>query len=156
MIKTPPTRLLRHPPNSWLASSTWITLDSDTRLPRDGARHLIGTIVHPLNQPHFDKKLGRVTAGYGILQPRVSIDLMSAYQSRFARIFSGNTGQDPYTTAISDVYQDLFREGSFTGKGLYVVDAFEASLKDRVPENTLLSHDLFEGVLRSLRAGNRH
>src|SRR6185295_17220087 len=85
-----------------------------------------------------------VTRGYGIVQPRVSISLVSASRSRFARIFSGNTGIDPYTTAISDVYQDLFGEGNFTGKGLYDVDAFQRALADRVPENALLSHDLFE------------
>ncbi len=123
-----------------------ITLDSDTQLPRDAARKLIGIAVHPLNRPHFDEKLKRVTEGYGILQPRVSISLTSAARSRFAQIFSGNTGIDPYTTASSDVYQDLFGEGSFTGKGLYDVDAFEKSLAGRVPENSILSHDLFEGL----------
>ncbi len=123
-----------------------ITLDSDTQLPRDAARKLIGIATHPLNRPHFDTKLQRVTKGYGILQPRVSISLTSASRSRFARIFSGNTGFDPYTTATSDIYQDLFGEGSFTGKGFYDVDAFEAALKGRVPENAILSHDLFEGL----------
>ncbi len=123
-----------------------ITLDSDTQLPRDVARKLIGTAIHPLNHPRIDPSVNRVTAGYGILQPRVSISLESASASRFARIFSGNTGIDPYTTAVSDVYQDLFGEGNYTGKGLYHVDAFEASLNDRVPENSLLSHDLFESL----------
>jgi len=123
-----------------------ITLDSDTQLPRDAARKLIGIAIHPLNRPHFDEKLQRITKGYGILQPRISISLTSASQSYFSRIFSGNTGIDPYTTASSDIYQDLFGEGSFTGKGLYDVDAFSAALKDRVPENSILSHDLFEGL----------
>ncbi|MBP9665338.1 MAG: hypothetical protein KBD94_12015, partial [Pyrinomonadaceae bacterium] len=123
-----------------------ITLDADTQLPRDAARKLIGIAVHPLNRPHFDKKLKRVTQGYAILQPRISISLASAGRSYFARIFSGNTGIDPYTTASSDIYQDLFGEGSFVGKGLYDVDAFTAALSDRVPENSLLSHDLFEGL----------
>ncbi len=123
-----------------------ITLDSDTQLPRDVARKLIGTALHPLNRPQIDAKVNRVMAGYGILQPRVSISLESASRSRFARIFSGNTGIDPYTTAVSDVYQDLFAEGNYTGKGLYEVDAFEATLQDRVPENSLLSHDLFESL----------
>ena len=123
-----------------------ITLDSDTQLPRDTARRLVGTITHPLNRPRVDRQSGRVTEGYAILQPRVSISLTSASGSRFARIFSGNTGIDPYTTAVSDVYQDVFGEGSYTGKGLYDVDAFEMALADRVPENALLSHDLFESL----------
>ncbi len=123
-----------------------ITLDSDTQLPRDVARKLIGAAIHPLNQPSLDPTTKRVTRGYGILQPRVSISLASASRSRFARIFSGNTGIDPYTTAVSDVYQDLFGEGNFTGKGLYDVDAFQGALHNRVPENSLLSHDLFESL----------
>lgn len=123
-----------------------ITLDSDTQLPRDAARKLIGVAEHPLNRPKFDEKLQRVTKGYGVLQPRVSISLTSASRSYFARIFSGNTGIDPYTTASSDVYQDLFGEGIFTGKGLYDVDAFAAVLDGRAPENSILSHDLFEGL----------
>ncbi|HEX9306114.1 MAG TPA: glucoamylase family protein [Anaeromyxobacter sp.] len=123
-----------------------ITLDSDTRLPRDGAKKLVGVIAHPLNRPHVDPACGRVTEGYGILQPRVSVTTASAAGSRFARIFAGHTGVDPYTTAVSDTYQDLFSEGSFTGKGLYDVDAFTAALEGRVPDNTLLSHDLFEGI----------
>lgn len=122
-----------------------ITLDSDTQLPRGSAHQLIGTILHPLNRPEYDASRRHVTSGYAILQPRISVALVSANRSRFARLFSGGTGLDPYTTACSDMYQDLFEEGSYTGKGLYVVDAFEAALSNRVPENTLLSHDLFEG-----------
>ena len=122
-----------------------ITLDADTQLPRDAARRLIGTILHPLNKPRFEDKAGRVVRGYGVLQPRISITPLSATRSPFARLFSGNTGIDPYTTAVSDVYQDLFAEGSYTGKGLYEVDAFAAALADCVPENAMLSHDLFEG-----------
>src|SRR5437870_6940579 len=123
-----------------------ITLDADTQLPRDAARRLIGAAIHPLNQPRFDRGEQRVVRGYSILQPRVSISLESASRSLFARIFSGNTGIDPYTTAASDVYQDLFGEGIYTGKGLYEVDAFEQALKDRIPDQTLLSHDLFESI----------
>jgi len=123
-----------------------ITLDSDTRLPRDAARQLIGIIAHPLNRPCFDPSAGRVTRGYGILQPRISVTFTSAAGSLFARLYSGHTGVDPYTTAVSDTYQDLFGEGIFTGKGLYDVDAFTAALSDAVPENSLLSHDLFEGL----------
>ncbi len=123
-----------------------LTLDSDTRLPRDAAKKLVGILAHPLNRPRFDERLGRVTEGYGILQPRVSVTMASAAGSLFARLYAGHTGVDPYTTAVSDTYQDLFQEGIFTGKGLYDVDAFTAALEGRVPENALLSHDLFEGV----------
>ncbi len=123
-----------------------ITLDSDTQLPRDAARKLVGDATHPLNLPMLDPSLQRVTYGYGVIQPRVSISLISASRSRLARIFSGNTGIDPYTTAVSDVYQDLFGEGNFTGKGLYEIDTFETALARRVPENSLLSHDLFESL----------
>ena len=123
-----------------------ITLDSDTRLPRDAARQLIGIITHPLNRAAVDPVVGRVTEGYGILQPRVSVTFASAAGSLFARLYSGHTGVDPYTTAVSDTYQDLFGEGIFTGKGLYDVDAFMSALGDSVPENALLSHDLFEGL----------
>ncbi len=123
-----------------------ITLDSDTQLPRDVARKLVGVAIHPLNRPRINSADNRVTRGYGILQPRVSISLSSASRSKFVQIFSGYTGIDPYTTAVSDVYQDFFGEGNFTGKGLYDVDAFQRTLEHRVPENSLLSHDLFEGL----------
>ncbi|MBS1217029.1 MAG: hypothetical protein H6R21_162 [Proteobacteria bacterium] len=123
-----------------------ITLDSDTQLPRDVARKLVATGRHPLNRAQLDPDTRRVVRGYGILQPRLSVTLESSARSRFSRIFSGSTGVDPYSTAASDVYQDLFGEGSYTGKGLYDVDAFQASLAGRVPDNALLSHDLFEGL----------
>ncbi len=123
-----------------------ITLDADTRLPRDAAKKLLGVIAHPLNRAELDPISGRVTEGYAILQPRVSVTTTSAAGSPFARVFAGHTGVDPYTTAVSDTYQDLFGEGSFTGKGLYDIDAFTAALAGRVPDNTLLSHDLFEGI----------
>ncbi|MEO8579273.1 MAG: glucoamylase family protein [Gemmatimonadales bacterium] len=123
-----------------------ITLDSDTVLPRDAAQLLVGTIAHPLNRAHYDPAIGRVTEGYGIVQPRVGVSLTSAYKSYFAAIHSGHPGVDPYTTAVSDVYQDLYGEGSFTGKGIYDVDAFEEATHGRFPENTLLSHDLIEGT----------
>ncbi len=123
-----------------------ITLDADTQLPRGVARELVGIAEHPLNRPQIDSKLQRVTKGYGVFQPHVGITITSSAQSRFSQIFSTNPGVDPYTTASSDVYQDLFCEGIFTGKGLYVVDAFEAALTGRVPENSILSHDLFEGL----------
>ncbi len=123
-----------------------ITLDSDTVLPRDAAQLLVGSIAHPLNRAHYDPAAGRVVEGYGIIQPRVGVSLTSAHRSFFAAIHSGHPGVDPYTTAVSDVYQDLFGEGSFTGKGIYDVDAFEDATHGRFPENTLLSHDLIEGT----------
>ena len=122
-----------------------ITLDSDTVLPPEAAALLVGAQAHPLNRPVFDRSLGRVMHGYGIVQPRVSITLTSAHRSTFAAVQSGEPGVDPYTTAVSDVYQDLYAEGSFTGKGIYDVDAFEQATHGRFPENTLLSHDLIEG-----------
>jgi cyclic beta-1,2-glucan synthetase len=123
-----------------------ITLDSDTVLPRDSAQMLTGMMAHPLNKAYYDAELGRIVRGYGIFQPRVGVSLTSAHASHFAAIHSGHPGVDPYTTAVSDVYQDLFSEGSFTGKGIYDVDAFELSTHGRFPENTLLSHDLIEGA----------
>jgi cyclic beta-1,2-glucan synthetase len=129
-----------------------ITLDADTRLPRDTVRRLIGKMAHPLNKPRFDAVLGRVVEGYAVLQPRVTPSLPVGREgSLFQRIFSSMNGIDPYASAISDVYQDLFSEGSYAGKGIYDVDAFEAALVNRVPDSTLLSHDLFEGVFA--RAG---
>jgi cyclic beta-1,2-glucan synthetase len=123
-----------------------ITLDADTSLPRDSARRLIGTMAHPLNRASFDPESGRVVSGYTVLQPRTEIKPTSANQSIFARVYSGDVNLDLYSRAVSDVYQDVFREGIFVGKGIYDVAAFERSLDGRVPENALLSHDLFEGV----------
>lgn len=123
-----------------------ITLDSDTQLPRDAARKLIGTIAHPLNRAVVDRATNTVRRGYGILQPRIGISIQSASRSRLASLYSGQTGFDIYTRAVSDVYQDLFGEGIFTGKGIYDVDAFRATLEHRFPENALLSHDLIEGA----------
>ncbi|MBB4637081.1 GH36-type glycosyl hydrolase domain-containing protein [Longimicrobium terrae] len=122
-----------------------ITLDADTVLPPGAAAELVGALAHPLNRAVYDEAAGRVVRGYGILQPRVGVRLPSAHASRFAAIHSGHPGVDPYTTAVSDVYQDLYGEGSFTGKGIYDVDAFERATHGRFPENTLLSHDLVEG-----------
>jgi cyclic beta-1,2-glucan synthetase len=124
-----------------------ITLDADTKLPRDAARRLVGKLAHPLNQPRFDARLGRVVEGYGVMQPRVTPSLpVGHYGSLFQRIYSSSRGIDPYVFAVSDVYQDLFGEGSFAGKGIYDIDAFETALKGRVPENSMLSHDLYEGI----------
>jgi cyclic beta-1,2-glucan synthetase len=123
-----------------------ITLDADTQLPRDSARELASTIAHPLNRPCYDDKLGRVTDGYGILQPRVGISMSSAGRSRFAQLFGGDPGIDPYTRAVSDVYQDVFAEGSFIGKGIYDLEAVSRSVGKSLPENRILSHDLLEGA----------
>ena len=129
-----------------------ITLDSDTRLPRDSVRRLIGKMAHPLNQPRLDEASGRIVEGYAVLQPRVTPSLPGSREgSLFQLVFSNLSGIDPYAAAVSDVYQDLFGEGSFAGKGIYDVDAFEAALRGRVPEASLLSHDLFEGIFA--RAG---
>jgi len=122
-----------------------ITLDADTQLPPDAAPMLVGALAHPLNRAVYDEETGTVVRGYGILQPRVGVALPSARRSLFASIHAGPPGVDPYTTAVSDVYQDLFGEGSFTGKGVYDVAIFERATHGRFPENTLLSHDLIEG-----------
>ena len=129
-----------------------LTLDADTRLPRDSVRRLVGKMAHPLNRPRFDPKSRRVVDGYGVLQPRVTPSMPVGREgSLFQRVFSGMSGIDPYSSTVSDVYQDLFGEGSYTGKGIYDVDAFAAALEGRIPENALLSHDLFEGIFA--RAG---
>ncbi|OSQ35731.1 GH36-type glycosyl hydrolase domain-containing protein [Thalassospira mesophila] len=129
-----------------------LTLDSDTRIPRDAAQRLIGKMAHPLNRPVIDPDLRRVTAGHAVLQPRVTPSLPAGRTgTAFLRATSGPGGMDPYAAAASDIYQDLFGEGSFTGKGIYDLDAFETVMTGRVPENTLLSHDLLEGIFA--RAG---
>ena len=128
-----------------------ITLDTDTQLPRDAARLFVGAMAHPLNRPCYDEAKQRVVAGYGIMQPRVAISLPGTRNSRYARLYGGEPGIDPYTRAVSDVYQDVFGEGSFIGKGIYDVDAFEQALGNRFPENLILSHDLLEGCY--VRAG---
>ena len=122
-----------------------ITLDTDTQLPREAAWKIIGTIAHPLNQPFYDDKKRRVTEGYGILQPRLATSLSHTAVSWYALIYGSEPGIDPYTRAVSDVYQDVLKEGSFIGKGIYDVDAFEKALSGRFPENRILSHDLLEG-----------
>jgi cellobiose phosphorylase len=122
-----------------------ITLDTDTQLPREAAWQCAGAMAHPLNRPRYSQRKQRVCEGYGILQPRVAPSLPGANRSQYARMCGGEVGIDPYTRAVSDAYQDVFGEGSFIGKGIYDVDAFEQSLKGRFPENRILSHDLLEG-----------
>ncbi len=128
-----------------------ITLDADTILPRDGARKLISAIAHPLNRARWRPGEPRVVSGYGLIQPRVGMTLPGAKRSRFAALHSGPTGIDPYAGAVSDTYQDVFGEGSFTGKGIFEVDVFEGVLDGRFADNSLLSHDLVEGSF--LRTG---
>lgn len=128
-----------------------ITIDADTNLPIDTAKELIGIISHPLNKAVIDEEKGSINEGYGLIQPRISLSLESTNRSWFTRIFAGQGGLDPYTTAFSDVYQDLFREGIFTGKGIYDIQIFQKILKDAIPDNTVLSHDLLEGSY--IRAG---
>ena len=123
-----------------------ITLDADTLLPRESARRLIGTLAHVLNQAVFDPRSGQVKAGYTILQPRVQVRPAVVNQSIFSRVYAGDSTIDLYSRAVSDVYQDLFGEGNFVGKGIYDVDAFRQGLHGKVPENRLLSHDLFEAL----------
>lgn len=133
---------------AWLADVRYvITLDTDTQLPRDAARQLVATMAHPLNRPRFggDPAAPRVTGGHAILQPRVGTSLVASGHTHYGRVFGGEPGIDPYTGAVSDVYQDLFGEGSFIGKGIYDVDAFEHVLRDRLPDDRVLSHDLLEG-----------
>lgn len=123
-----------------------MTLDADTRLMREAVTKLVGKLFHPINRPVADPETGRVISGYGILQPRVTPSLTTGKDaSVFQRVFSINRGLDPYVFTVSDVYQDITGEGTFTGKGLYQVDAFETAIKGRIDENTVLSHDLLEG-----------
>lgn len=122
-----------------------ITLDADTILPLGMAKKMVGTMAHPLNMPVIDSEKGIVTEGHGIMQPRISFEMDSSNKSVFSRIFTGQEGIDTYASAISDVYQDLFGEGIFTGKGIYDLKVFQEVLKDVVPENAVLSHDLLEG-----------
>jgi cyclic beta-1,2-glucan synthetase len=132
---------------AWLRRVVYvITLDLDTQLPPGTAWKLIGTIAHPHNTPQFDPETGVVVSGYGIIQPRVDIDWRSARASTFAELFGGQSGLDPYSRLVSDVYQDAFGEGSFVGKGIYAVAPFEKALHDRIPSEQILSHDLFEGA----------
>jgi cyclic beta-1,2-glucan synthetase len=122
-----------------------ITLDVDTQLPREAGRRLVGTLAHPLNRACFDAASGRVVEGYGVLQPRISFLLTAANRSYFTRIWAASAGIDPYSSAISDIYQDLFGSGTFTGKGIYDVDAFHEAAGHTFPDNSILSHDLIEG-----------
>lgn len=123
-----------------------ITLDADTELPRGSAQRMVGAMAHPLNRAIVDPQKNIVVSGYGILQPRVGVSVQSAGVSRLANIYSGETGFDIYTRAISDVYQDLYGEGNFAGKGIYEVETVHRVLDRRFPRNALLSHDLIEGA----------
>ena len=128
-----------------------ITIDSDTNLVMESAAKLIGTIEHPLNKPVYNEKSGIVVEGYGIIQPRIGIDIEDAGRTWFSTLFAGDGGIDPYTTAVSNIYQDVFGEGIFTGKGLYDLSLFNKVTGKKIKENTILSHDLLEGSL--LRTG---
>jgi cyclic beta-1,2-glucan synthetase len=123
-----------------------VTLDSDTELPRGAAHRMVGTMAHPLNQAIIDPQKNIVVSGYGILQPRVGVSVQSTARSRLAAIYAGETGLDIYTRAVSDSYQELYGEGSYTGKGIYEVDTVQRVLDQRFPKNALLSHDLIEGA----------
>jgi cyclic beta-1,2-glucan synthetase len=130
----------------WLRGVTFVlTVDADTVVPRDSAKRLVATIAHPLNRARWNPDEGRVSHGYGLIQPRVGMSLPGAQRSRFSRMYSSGTGVDPYAMAVSDTYQDVFGEGSFTGKGIFEVDVFLGVLHGTFLENALLSHDLIEG-----------
>jgi cyclic beta-1,2-glucan synthetase len=124
-----------------------ITLDADTILPSGAACRLAGTLAHPLNRAVFDRSTGRLLSGYTVLQPRMEIHPRSANRSWFTRFFAGDAGLDLYSLAVSDAYQDLLGEGIYVGKGIYDVDAFEHSVDKRISDNTVLSHDLLEGLM---------
>src|SRR5690606_21890597 len=124
-----------------------ITLDADTVLPPESVKRMVGTLAHPLNRARFKPGSDRVERGYTILQPRIEIDPQGTDQTRFSQILSGEKGLDLYSHAVSDVYQDLFSEGNYAGKGIYEVARFERSIGDSIPENSILSHDLLEGLL---------
>ena len=128
-----------------------LTLDADTFVPINEAKKLIGAMAHPLNKPVLNEEGTAVVSGYGIIQPRIGIDVVSANKSRFSKIFAGTGGIDPYVCASSDIYQDLFGEAIFTGKGIYDIAVFQKVLADTIPDNAILSHDLLEGSY--LRAG---
>ncbi|HEY5113361.1 MAG TPA: cyclic beta 1-2 glucan synthetase, partial [Coriobacteriia bacterium] len=136
----------------WLRNVTYVlSVDADTVVPRDAVKRLIATIAHPLNRARWQPGDGRVRRGYGLIQPRVGMSLPGAHRSRFSLMYSSGTGIDPYASAVSDTYQDVFAEGSFTGKGIFEVDVFLGVLHGAFPENALLSHDLIEGCF--LRTG---
>ena len=122
-----------------------ITLDSDTKLNLNTAEELVGAMAHILNKPEINKITNTVTKGHALIQPRVGIDILAERKNMFTRILAGSGGTDLYTNAISDVYQDNFEEGIFTGKGIYDLEVFQEVLKDAIPENSVLSHDLLEG-----------
>ena len=122
-----------------------ITLDADTELILNSAFQLVGAMAHILNTPVIDEKTDTVVEGYGLIQPRVGVDLEISNKNLFTKIFAGAGGIDLYTNAISDIYQDNFGEGIFTGKGIYDLEVFEKVLRNKIPENTVLSHDLLEG-----------
>ena len=122
-----------------------IVLDADTQLPPRAAWRMIAALAHPLNRPHVDPARRCVTRGYGILQPRLGVSLPQSQSSRFAALFAGDVGLDPYSREVSNVYQDLFGQGQFVGKGIYDIRAFDAAVSARFPDNRILSHDLIEG-----------
>ena len=134
-----------------------ITLDADTRMPIGAARRMVGKMAHPLNRPQFDPVRGLVVRGHAILQPRVTPSLpIGSEGSLFQRVFSGPNGLDPYALAVSDVYQDMFEQGSYVGKGIYHIDSFEAALHGQIPESAVLSHDLLEGIFDARRSSHRY
>ena len=153
LLKGRPTGLeVKAGEKGWLRQVKYvITLDSDTSLNVGTARELAGAMLHPLNQPVIDPDRRVVTAGHALFQPRVAVELEAANRSFFAKIFGGLGGVDPYGSTASDVYHDLFDQGTYTGKGIFSAEAFDICLDGRFPDNAILSHDLLEGSY--LRAG---
>ena len=131
--------------NNKLGIKYVITLDADTQLVLDSALNLVGAMDHPLNKPILNKKGTKVIRGYGIMQPRVGVDIEATNKSLYSQIFAGIGGFDTYSAVIPNIHQDLFKEGSFVGKGIYDVEIFDKILSETFPENLILSHDLLEG-----------
>lgn len=148
LLKGRPTQLkvLAGDTNALSGTRYVITLDGDTSLNVGTARELVGAMLHPLNQPEIDRKRRVVVRGYGLLQPRISVELEAANQSLFSRVYGGQGGVDPYGSSSSDVYHDLYDQGTYTGKGIFQVDAYYTCLEGRFPEGRILSHDLLEGA----------
>jgi len=122
-----------------------LPLDRDTKLVLSAARVLVGSMAHPLNKPILNKEKTRVEKGYAIMQPRVNVDVETTDKSVYSQLFAGLGGLDVYVRAAFNIYQDVFNEASFVGKGIYDLKMFDKLLADTFPDNLILSHDMIEG-----------